>query len=283
MDEREAWAVLSSVWEDDAEVWETLWVPVFREFAQELSRRVALKPGERLLDVGTGSGLVLQLAAPQLGPEGRAVGIDRSRAMVERARRNVAAGALPARVLEMDARLLDFPDEWFDVVTSNCGVPFLALADVLAEIRRVLKPGGRFLWSEWSADKVAGVRIFNEVLDRYKTTNPSARLRRYREAAGAYAATMERFKERKDFERALKDAGFREVSGDTLSHAIRTMTREQFTEARSARYLARIEIAEMTEASREGFHGALREALSHLEQEGAFVLLWPIFYMRGLK
>ena len=104
-----------------------------------------IRPGETILDVGCGAGVDVIRAALKSGPEGVAYGVDLTAAMVQRATDNIALMKLTnARVVEAAAESLPFPDETFDVVTSN-GVLNLSpqKRECFAEIRRVLKPGGR--------------------------------------------------------------------------------------------------------------------------------------------
>ena len=279
----ESRALMADLWDADSEVWERYWAPIFRQFAAEVVRRAAPKSGERLLDIGTGTGTALLMAAPLLGPEGRAVGIDRSQQQAERAKRGASTAGPGVKVLQMDARALDFPDGWFDAAISSCGLPFLGMPEALREVHRVLKPGGRFSWAEWHIDQVAALRIFADVFAKHRTAHPSARLLRVREAMAPVAAVDEALSTRQAFERHLRDAGFTTVSGQTVAHTIHAFTLDSFLEARLARAIPRMEHEEMTTQARAAFDADVRASLAHLVHGGQFEVLWPIFYLSAVK
>jgi SAM-dependent methyltransferase len=104
-----------------------------------------LRPGEVVLDLGSGAGMDSLLAARRVGPTGRVVGVDMTSAMVEKARANAhAAGAANVEFRHGEADHLPAGDGSVDVVITN-GV-FNLCPDkpkVLAEVFRVLRPGGR--------------------------------------------------------------------------------------------------------------------------------------------
>jgi arsenite methyltransferase len=104
-----------------------------------------LREGETVLDLGSGGGIDVLLSARRVGPTGRAIGLDMTLEMLELARRNAAeAGATNVEFVEGTIEAIPLPDASIDVVISNCVINLAAdKPAVLAEIARVLRPGGR--------------------------------------------------------------------------------------------------------------------------------------------
>ncbi len=113
-----------------------------------------LRPGEIVLDLGSGGGIDVLLSARRVGPTGFAYGIDMTDEMLDLARQNAAAaGATNVEFRKGQIEALPLPDSSVDVVISNCVINLSAdKAAVLAEIARVLRPGGRIGISDVVAD-----------------------------------------------------------------------------------------------------------------------------------
>ena len=132
---------------------------------------LALQPGEAALDLGSGPGFLAAEMAAEVGPSGRISGIDISETMVAMAQEHCSAAGLDGRVdFQLgDVTELPFPDESFDAAVSTQVYEYVSdLDDAIAEVRRVLKPGGRLIVvdTDWDslvwhgADSVLSARVF---------------------------------------------------------------------------------------------------------------------------
>lgn len=116
-----------------------------RQAAEQVFKLADLKPGEKVLDVGTGAGSPALEAFPYVGPAGKIVGIDSAASMIEAANRRAAElGVGNAEFLEMEGEAMSFADDTFDAIISRYAYPhFTHASKAFAESLRVLRRGGR--------------------------------------------------------------------------------------------------------------------------------------------
>lgn len=126
--------------------------------AGHVVRFAGIVAGESVLDVGTGTG-VLAISAARRGA--KVDGLDLTPELIEQARENAAIARLPDIVwTQGDAEALPYPDASFDVVASQFGHMFAPRPEIaVAEMRRVLKPGGRIVFATWPPEHFVG-RLF---------------------------------------------------------------------------------------------------------------------------
>ena len=182
-----------------AEVYDHVHAPRFADAARDLVATLAVTAADRVLDVGTGTGVAAEAAA---SAGATVVGIDRSIAMLSVGHRERPALALVAgQVID-----LPFRDRTFDVVMGNFVLAhFVKVETALFDVRRVLRPRGRIGFTAWSDAEDAFQGAWLELVE---SVVPRDML------APAYAAAApghERFKRPAAIEETLRTAGFRSV------------------------------------------------------------------------
>jgi ubiquinone/menaquinone biosynthesis C-methylase UbiE len=123
---------------------------IFAPLAQVLLEHARLQPGERVLDLACGTGIVTRRVAPLVGSGGHVVGLDINPGMLDVARAQPPAGGAAIHWRQGDAAALDLPDATFDVVLMQQGLQFLPdRAAGARQMRRVLADGGRAVLAVW--------------------------------------------------------------------------------------------------------------------------------------
>lgn len=161
-----------------------------------------VRPGETVLDLGSGAGGDTLLASQQVGPSGRAVGVDMTPEMVWKARGNARRTSVENAEFRLgEIEHLPVSDESVDLVISNCVINLLPdKGRAFCEAYRVLKPGGRL--------------VIADIVSRGPL--PTA----IREAAGAWAACVAGAEDREVYLAMIRDAGFRQVEVATSTPSV---------------------------------------------------------------
>jgi arsenite methyltransferase len=152
-----------------------------------------LREGEVVVDLGCGGGLDVLLAAKRVGPKGKAIGIDMTPAMIERAKAGAAqVGATNVEFHLAQIDQLPLPDASIDCVISNCVINLVPdKSQAFREVLRILKPGGRLVVSDIALKRVLPAEVVQDIQAYVGCI------------AGAIQIT--------EYERQLREAGFQAV------------------------------------------------------------------------
>ncbi len=183
------------------ENYERFFVPAIgRPLAEDLVRVASLRVGERVLDVGCGTGVVTRLAAEQVGPGGKVAGLDVNPGMLAVAG-SVTPPELGVEWHEAGAESMPLPDGAFDVVFCQMSLQFIPdRLRALREMQRVLTPGGRLVLSV-PGPAAPMFEILADAMGRHIAP----------QAAGFVRAVFA-LNDEAELEALLKDAGFAQVT-----------------------------------------------------------------------
>lgn len=185
-----------------AELYERYVVPYyFAGWSEDLIEQTDLQPGERVLDVACGTGIVARIAAERVGESGKVTGLDLNSGMLETAASvSLPSGTPPISWVQCSATDMQLEDESFDVIFCQQGFQFFPDKEgALREMSRVLVPGGRFAISVWRGSNPYLTALQNGV-ERHVSTEAANQMRSSRLAPGA-----------EEFGSLITEAGFRSV------------------------------------------------------------------------
>jgi len=192
-----------------------------RLWKRQAMKLCAVRPGERVLDVATGTGDLAFAEAAAVGPEGRVVGVDSCAAMLDVARKR-QRGAVDFQ--EGDAMDLRFPDASFDVVTIGFGLRNVAdRGQALGEFLRVLRPGGRLMVLDFSAPNSKPLKAVHDFI--YFTLAPKiGRTVAWHSDAHHYTSdSIRTWLSRDELREAMREAGFVDARYVSLSTGFGTV------------------------------------------------------------
>ena len=161
---------------DAAKAYEALFVPaLFGQWATQVADTAQIQSGQRVLDVACGTGVLAREVLARVGSKGTVAGLDANPGMLATAR-EIAPGVDWTQGV---AEALPYPDNSFDTVVSQFGLMFFAdRAQAIAEMRRVLVPGGRLVVAVWDClDNIPAYAALVALLERQAGTRAANALR----------------------------------------------------------------------------------------------------------
>lgn len=190
-------------WDRAAAYYERYWQEQLRLTQTRLLEHAALLPGERVLEVSCGTGMVTFPAAEAVGPQGTVLGTDISQAMIDTVREEATRRELSHLSFQrMDAEDLTVDDGSFDVVLNSLGLMFLPDVDrALREMHRVLRVGGRAVVAVWgersrcgwaSVFPIVDARVKSEVCPLFFQMGTRDTSQKRLESAGFTDVTLDR-------------------------------------------------------------------------------------------
>ena len=240
--------------------------------AQEtLLAMAALTPGERVIDIACGTGLVSIPAARAVGPDGELLGTDLSDTMVESARAEAARADLShARFERMGAEKLAVPDAAFDAALCALGLMYVPEPlEAAREMRRVLRPGGRAVAAVWGArDRCGWAGIF-PVMDARVNTEVCPLF--FRLGTGSTLA------------RTFSAAGFADIDTVRISTRLEYESEEDALGAAFAGGPVAMAYARFHDRTREEAHAAYLETIAPFRRGEGYDIPGEFVIVRGIR
>ena len=208
----ELFSALASRYNVMTDVWT---LGLHRLWKRQAMKLLALQPGQRVLDVATGTGDLAFVEKAAVGTQGQVVGVDSCAAMLEVARQR-HRGAVDFQ--EGDAMDLQFPDASFDVITIGFGLRNVAdRSRALREFRRVLRPGGRLMVLDFSTPTSKPLKALHDLFYFVVMPKVGRVVAWHRDAHHYTAASIRTWLSRDELSEAMLEAGFVDARYVSLS------------------------------------------------------------------
>jgi ubiquinone/menaquinone biosynthesis C-methylase UbiE len=239
------------------EVYERELVPaVFGEWASIVVELAHPRPGERVVDVACGTGIVARIAAARVGPTGVVIGVDLNPGMLSVARSVMltdSRSAAPIQWQEASADKLPFPGESFNIVYCQLGLQFFADRPVaLREMRRVLSPEGRLALMVWRGiDESPGFAVLAASLEEHVG-----------QAAAAIMRAPFGLSNAEELAGLVRAAGFRDVAVQQRVGTVRFASVDRFVASYVAGSPLAGPVSQANNAAREALIADARNALA---------------------
>jgi ubiquinone/menaquinone biosynthesis C-methylase UbiE len=280
MNINEATLIVADEYSRMAETYDRVVTPRFEPIARTVVELIDPKPGEMILDVATGTGLLACLMAPRTAPA-QLVAIDLADEAIRVASyRAGTAGIRNVRFEMMDARNIVYRSALFDAIGSNLGMPNIGYARTFYEVHRLLKPGGRFVFSEWDARLPPSEAAFVDALHEHRTPSPSKDLARIREAMDLNRASSEAKDLRNPAAVAknLASVGFTSVTDVVRTFPVHYADVRDLIAFNAAWGWDERELTEMGTVRRAAFEAQIREKVGGRLEPGGFDETWTIHF-----
>jgi ubiquinone/menaquinone biosynthesis C-methylase UbiE len=243
------WRTFDAVGEDYAR----LFAPHFTVVAEDLVKLLDVHPGQRVLDIGTGTGVGARAAARVAGSNGVVVGVDLAPGMVRVANRQGGAGYAAATAID-----LPFRNESFDRVLGNFVVSFFGnIQTAMFDVMRVLRRGGRLAFSAWGeGDQEDEFRkTWRGIAEEFAEREVLA------DAQHQAVPSEERFSDRAFLKQTLHDAGVRDIWTEVRAYRFE-MSREDWLAGRDITPLGRFLRQMLGEELWQAFRDRVRQAFA---------------------
>lgn len=220
MDPEKACLLNCELFGKHAALFESAIVPLWQGVYDSLVQRARVAESSKVLDVGTGTGEVAMRLGRLVGKKGGVVGIDAQPEMLQIAIRKAKSND-NIDFQQMPMEEMKLPDDSFDSVVGNyslcCCMDYEA---TLAEIHRVLKPGGRLTYNHGGPSDPLAYQVITRIFEDYKTRTPSKKLKEIREALALQSEAVQKYRDPMVTLSVMRSLGYDEAEATVTQRLI---------------------------------------------------------------